>query len=104
VRAARRAATRFFASYLLFLYGRLPASGVADASESLQSELCQGTSLVTPAERRARPRLLRVTVVPSGPPASALASAFVLANGTTHPLTATLEPRGRAWIVVAVER
>ena len=103
IASAERPARRFFNSYLSFLYGRIPASSVANVDEQLRARLRSGLAFVTPAERTARPRIVRVALTPAGPPLSAIATAAVLAGGGRYRLTATLEPRGDTWIVVALD-
>jgi hypothetical protein len=102
VPAARAAAHRFFRSYIAFLYGRLPASRLADADPGLRSALEQGHATTTPAERASRPRITRLTLSSSGPPISVVAVAVVKVGccGSSN-LTATLEPRDGACLVVA---
>ena len=99
---ARHTAARFFASYARFLYGALPARNVSGVSPRLRSELRHGRVLVTPAERTAAPRVIRVTVAAAGPPVSAGATATVLAHRRRYQLIATLEPRHGGWVVVSV--
>jgi hypothetical protein len=98
---ARSIARAFFTTYVAFLYGRLPAQRVAGADPYLRRELEQG--ITTPAERAARPRIEPLSLAPTDPPVSAIALAIVT-TGCCSPshLTATLEPHGRGWIVVAV--
>jgi hypothetical protein len=86
-----------------FLYGRIPARSVEDIDEKLRARLRSGLALVTPAERTARPRIVRVGLAPAGPPLSAIATAIVTASGGRYRLTATLDPRGDSWIVVALD-
>jgi hypothetical protein len=86
-----------------FLYGRIPATSVADVDRPLRAKLRSGLAFITPAERAARPRLVRVVVVPAGPPLSALATATVLAGGGRYRLNVMLQPRGDSWIVVALD-
>ncbi|MGO9972331.1 MAG: hypothetical protein ACLP01_05885 [Solirubrobacteraceae bacterium] len=101
--AARKVARAFFTSYVTFLYGRLPAHRVRDADGSLLSQLERGHATATPAERASRARVARVSLTSSGPPVSVLAVAVVtVIDGPPSRLTATLEPYGRTWIVVAV--
>ena len=100
---ARPAARGFFATYLDFLYARLPATKVTDVDRQLRSQLDGGEAVITPAEHTAKPRILHLSISPAGPPLSAIATATVLANGRRYQLTATLEPRGGSWIAVAVD-
>jgi hypothetical protein len=103
VETARRIARRFFAGYLRFLYGRVPAGEVPDVDGPLRRRLAHANTLITPAERSARPRVLGLVVVRAGPPASALATATIGSSPGRFRLTATLEPRDGGWIVVAVD-
>ena len=101
--AARAAARAFFSSYVAYLSGRLPAERVADVSPALRARLEAGRAETTPAERAAHPRIDRVSIAIAGPPASVTAIAIVNAEpGQRSQLTATLEPAGRTWRVVAV--
>jgi hypothetical protein len=86
-----------------FLYGRIPATSVADVDQPLRAKLRSRLALITPAERTATPRTVRVAVTPTGPPLRALATATVLAGGGRYRLTVILEPRGNSWIVVALD-
>lgn len=99
---ARRTATSFFESYLRFLYGRIAPNEVGPVDPELRSQLRDGRARITPAERTTTLRILHITVSPAGPPASATATATVLAGRIQHQVTATLEPRGLDWIVVAL--
>lgn len=100
---ADRTAKRFFISYIGYLYARLHGRAVADVDPQLRALLQDDRALGTPAERAARPAILHITLAPAGPPVSAIATATVVADGQRHRLTATLEPRARGWIVVAVD-
>ena len=100
---ARSIARAFFTTYLAFLYGRLPPARVVGADPNLRRELEQGHAITTPAERAARPRIEHLSLSPAGPPVSAIALATVMIGccSPSH-LSATLEPHGRGWVVVAV--
>ena len=101
--AARRIARRFVGAYVRFLYGQLRErrSSTPTPSFGLSSVKAMRSSL--PRSGPARSRILRITVTPAGPPVSALATATFHADGQLHQLTATLEPHGESWIVVAVD-
>lgn len=100
---ARGVARAFFISYLAYLYGRLPATRVMDTSPGLCRQLRSGHAEATPAERSSRPRIARLSMATAGPPLSVLAVALIR-TGDDEPsrLTATLEPGGRRWRVVAI--
>ena len=100
---ARSIARAFFTTYVAFLYGRLPAARVVGADPNLRRELEQGHATTTPAERAARPRVEHLSLSPAGPPVSVIALAIVT-TGCCSPshLSATLEPHGGGWLVVAV--
>ena len=99
----RAVARAFLTTYVAFLYGRLPAARVVGADPNLRRELEQGHATTTPAERAARPRIEHLSLSPAGPPVSAVALATVT-TGCCSPshLSATLEPHGSGWLVVAV--
>ena len=100
---ARPVARAFFTTYVAYLSGRLPAERVADVSPALRAQLESGRAETTPAERAARPRIGRLSIATAGPPVSVTAIAIVDAGpGQGSRLTATLEPAGRTWRVVAV--
>lgn len=100
---ARGAARAFFETYVAYLSGRLPAGRVADASPALRAQLESDRAETTPAERASRSRIARLSVAIAGPPVSVTAVAIVeLRRGQRSHLTATLEPAGRTWRVVAV--
>ena len=100
---ARSIARAFFTTYVALVYGRLPAARVVGADPNLRRDLEQGHATTTPAERAARPRIEHLSLTPAGPPVSVIALAIVI-TGCCSPsrLTATLEPHGRGWLVVAV--
>lgn len=100
---ARRTARRFVGGYIRFLYGRLAGAKVPDTGPQLRSALTKGATLKTPAEGSSRPRILRLTVQPAGPPISALATATLTTGRSRYKLTTTLEPRHGRWIVVAID-
>jgi hypothetical protein len=100
---ARAVAQAFFTTYVAYLSGRRPAERVADVSSELRAQLKAGRAETTPAERASHPRIGRVYVAIAGPPVSVTAVAFVeLGPRWRSQLTATLEPAGRTWRVVAV--
>ena len=100
---ARAVATHFFRTYLAFLYGRLPARRVTGVDRTLRCQLEHGHATTTPAERAARPRISHLSLSSAGPPVSVVAVAVVTtACCAPSQLTATLEPHGRGWLVVAV--
>jgi hypothetical protein len=100
---ARSVATAFLRTYLPYLYGQLPATRVTDANSTLRQHLQQGHATTTPAEHAARPRIAHLTLTPAGPPISVVAVAVVTtACCDPSQLTATLEPQGDRWLVVAV--
>jgi len=100
---ARTVARAFFATYVAYLSGRLPAERVADVSPALRAQLEAGLAKTTPAQRASHPRIGRVSVAIAGPPESVTAVAFVKpGTGQRSQLTATLEPAGRTWPVVSV--
>jgi hypothetical protein len=100
---ARAAAEAFFETYVEYLSGRLPARHVADVSPALRAQLESGRAETTPAERASHPRVGRVRVAIAGPPVSVTAVAFVeLGTGQRSQPSATLEPAGRTWRVIAI--
>jgi hypothetical protein len=103
VSVARSVASAFFTTYVAFLYGRLPASRVTGVDRTLRRELENGHARTTPAERLSRPSISHLSLSPAGPPVSVVAIAVLTtACCTPSHLTATLEPRDRSWLVVAV--
>jgi hypothetical protein len=100
---ARDVARAFFTTYVAFLYGRLLAARVVGADPNLRRDLEQGHATTTPAERAARPQIEHLSLSPTGPPVSVIALAIVT-TGCCSPshLSATLEPHGGGWLVVAV--
>ena len=100
---ARSIARAFFTTYAAFVYGRLPAARVVGADPNLRRELEQGHATTTPAERAARLRVEHLSLSPAGPPVSVIATAIEM-TGCYSPshLSATLEPHGGGWVVVAV--
>ena len=100
---ARSIARAFFTTYVAFLYGRLPPARVIGAGPTLRRDLEHGHATTTPAERAARPRIEHLSLTPTGPPVSAIATTNVI-TGCCSPshLSATLEPHRGGWLVVAV--
>lgn len=100
---ARGVARAFLDTYVPYLYGRLPAERVADASPALRHQLASGRAEPTPAERSSRPRIARLSVAATGPPVSVTVVAVVRSGlDESWRLTATVEPSGRRWLVVAI--
>jgi hypothetical protein len=99
---AQSIARASFPTYVAFLYGRLPAMRVVGADPNLRRDLEHGHATTTPAERAARPRVEHLSLSPTGPPVSVVALAIVT-TGCCSPshLSATLEPHGRGWLVIA---
>jgi hypothetical protein len=103
VSTARPVAKAFFASYIVYLYGRRPAGHVAGADQGLRAQLAHGHATLTPAERASGPHLAHLSITSAGPPVSVVAVALVnVGAGPTSRLTATLEPRRGKWVVVAI--
>jgi hypothetical protein len=102
VSAARPAARAFFASYIAYLYRRRPPTRVAGADQNLRAQLAHGHATLTPAERAARPHLVRLSITSAGPPVSVAAVALLQVGQASSRLTATLEPRRGKWLVVAI--
>jgi hypothetical protein len=102
VSAARPAARAFFASYIAYLYRRRPPTRVAGADQNLRAQLAHGHATLTPAERAARPHLVRLSITSAGPPVSVAAVALLQVGQASSRLTATLEPRRGTWVVVAI--
>jgi len=100
---ARSIARAFFTTYVALLYGRLPPARVLGADLNLRRDLEHGHATTTPAERATRPRIEHLSLSPAGPPVSVVALGIVT-TGCCSPsqLSATLEPHGRGWVVVAV--
>jgi hypothetical protein len=100
--AVREDARAFFTSYVAYLYGQLPVRRVVDLSPSLRQQLDSDQAEVTPAERAARVRITRLSVAIGHEPMTVVAMAVVRAGGEVSQLTATLQPSGSTWRVVAV--
>jgi hypothetical protein len=103
VSAARALAVAFLRSYVSYLYGQAPASRVPGVDEAVRQQIERGRATITPAERASHPRIARLLLASSGPPVSVVATAVIRTGASQlSPFTATLEPRGRGWVVVAV--
>jgi hypothetical protein len=100
--AARRAAARFLAGYLPFVYGRGSARSIDAVTPGLRGQLIRVRSLVTPAERQRHPRVVSLTTV-GQVPAAVLATALVADGGvTTYALRITLRAGRGGWLVSRV--
>jgi hypothetical protein len=103
LRQARAAARTFYERYLAYIYGRRTGRAVAPVDQQLREQLSRARVLVTPAGRRARPRIAHIVVAALGPPASIRATAFKRDRGHEYSLQTTLECRHRRWLVVAID-
>jgi len=103
VSAARTVARAFFSSYVAYLYGRLPATRVVGADQTLRWQLEHAQATTTPAEHASRPRIAHLSLASAGPPISVVAVAVIdVDHDRPSRLTATLEPYLRTWLVVAI--
>jgi hypothetical protein len=101
--AARRAAARFLAGYLPFLYGRGSARSINAVTPGLRRQLSRMRSLVTPVERHRHPRVVSLFVV-GQVAAGALVTALVADGGvTTYALRIVLSGGRGGWIVNSVD-
>jgi hypothetical protein len=101
--AARRAAARFLAGYLPFLYGRGSARSIDAVTPGLRAQLTGVRSLVTPAERQRHPGVVSLTTVGRAP-AAVLATALVADGGvTTYALRIMLRGGPGGWLVSSVD-
>jgi hypothetical protein len=99
---AKRVAVRFLAGYLPFLYGRGSARSIQAVASGLRLELGRMRGLVTPVERRRRPRLVSLTAVGQAP-AAVRATALVADGGATiYALRITLRADRDGWMVSSV--
>lgn len=100
---AKRAALRFLAGYLPFLYGRGSARSIDAVTPGLRRQLGPMRGLVTPVERRRHPRVISLTAVGQAP-AGALATALVADAGvTTYALRITLRAGPNGWLAIGVD-
>jgi hypothetical protein len=60
---ARSVAARFLTGYLPFLYGRASARSIEGVTTAFRLRLSRRPALVTPVERRRRPRVVSLTAV-----------------------------------------
>jgi len=100
--AARENARAFFTSYVAYLYGQLSVRRVTDLSPSLREQLDSDRAEATPAERSAHAWITHLTIAIGQERMTVVAVAVVRAGGEGSQLTATLQPSGSAWRVVAV--
>jgi hypothetical protein len=101
--AARRAAGRFLAGYLPFLYGRASARSIDGVTPDLRQQLIRMRGLVTPVERQRDPRAFSLTAVGQAP-AAVLATALVADGGVTaYALRITLRSSRSGWLVSGVD-
>jgi hypothetical protein len=67
---ARSVARALFATYLAFLYGRIPARRISGVDPTFRWQLEHGHATTTPAERVSRPRISHLSLSSAGPPIS----------------------------------
>jgi hypothetical protein len=101
--AARRAAARFLAGYLSFLYGSGSARSIDAVTPDLRRQLSRTRGLVTPVERQRHPHVVSLTAVGQAP-AALLATALVADGGvTTYALRIMLTAGRDGWLVRSVD-
>ena len=100
---ARRAAAQFLTGYVPFLYGRGSAVSIEGATPGLRLELSRIRSLVTPVERRRRPRVVSLTA--AGHLRGGMSATALVADGgvTDYALRITLQAGRHGWLVSAVD-
>jgi|HubBroStandDraft_6_1064221.scaffolds.fasta_scaffold392015_2 hypothetical protein len=102
VSSAGSVARAFFTTFLVYLYGQLPARNVTGIDQGLRRKLAHGHAITTPAEHASPPHVIRLSLISSGPPISVTAVALgTTAESQPSQLTATLEPHHGTWVVVA---
>jgi hypothetical protein len=101
--AARRAAARFLAGYLPFIYGRGSARSIDAVTPDMRLQLSRMRASVTPVECQRHPRVVSLSVV--GQAADwALVTALVADGGvTTYVLRIVLSGGRGGWIVNSVD-
>ena len=100
---ARRAAHAFLEGYLRFAYGRASGASVPAAAPALRRQLSHDHVLVTPVQRRRRPRVVSLT-------ATGEATGVVFATGliddggiAAYSLRITLQKQRTGWLVSGVD-
>ena len=103
--SARRAAWRFFATYVPFTYGQLPSRGIVAASSSLVARLAANPPEVPAAMHRLHPHITALDMIPAriiDAGAGWAATATITDGIETYQMTVKLDqPHGR-WLVTGL--
>ncbi|MGZ6564951.1 MAG: hypothetical protein ACXVH1_36350 [Solirubrobacteraceae bacterium] len=94
---------RFLVGYLRLAYGRGSALAVIGVTLALRRRLLRERAVLTPVERRRRPRVVSLQAIGTTP-TFVVARAVIDDGGVaTYPLRSTLEHGGGRWAVSSVE-
>jgi hypothetical protein len=100
---ARRAAVRFLAGYLPFLYGRGSARSIDAVASALRRQLMGEGARVTPAECLRRPRVISLTVVGQAPRVVVVGALVEDGGVAGYALRITLREGPVGWVASAVD-
>ena len=96
-----KAARRFFAGFLPFLYGQGSADSIRAAAPALADRLATSQRRVSPAARGRRPRVAQLEGRRLGSGRASVAARIEDGGVAAYPVTLTLARRGGRWLVVA---
>jgi hypothetical protein len=96
-----RAARRFFAGFLPFLYGQGSADSIRAAAPALVDRLASSRRRVPPAAQPRRPRVAQLEGRRLGSGRASVAARIEDGGVAAYPVTLTLARRGGRWLVVA---
>ena len=100
---ARRVGERFLVGYLRFAYGRGSALAISGVTPALRRRLLRQRAVLTPVERRRRPRVVSLQTIGTTP-TFVVARAVIDDGGVAaYPLRFTLEHGGGRWAVSSAE-
>jgi hypothetical protein len=96
-------AETFLATYLAYVYGQAPASGVKDATSALVHSLEHEQLRVPPGIRALHPRVLRVTFSSQATERAVAIALITDAEVVRYPIGLVLTESGGRWHVASVE-
>ncbi|HZE05221.1 MAG TPA: hypothetical protein VE127_08360 [Solirubrobacteraceae bacterium] len=100
---ARPVAERFLSDYLPFTYGRGGALAISGITSVLRQRLLHERSVLTPVERRRRPRVVSLQMTVTAPTFLVVTAVIDDGGVTTYRLRFTLDGAAGRWLVSGVQ-